>query len=273
MLIVYPLLLAFALSAGGTGFLWLLAANGPRAPGPASVFGVAWLGGAATAISLPAIPVLTVLLPLVGGSVILGMRAGDSETPEHIVRGAAVAATRVCLGLGVALIVTLSGFPSFWANPIYAGTRWVDGLTGLLLLGAGLILLCALAGFRGGGSRRGFITWWVPWLSEIVGLALGLAIYHDLDPTFDAVFFDAGMIAPASHSPWTVASFSAGLAGVYVPLAMALASAALAGAGMEKRSWVAVTITAVLGLVVAIMGLGLVTDMYHGFGRRLGSTR
>lgn len=41
---------------------------------------------------------------------------------------------------------------------------------------------------------------------------------------------------------------------------------------MEKRSRIPVTITVVLGLVVAIIGLGLVTDTYHGFSRRLGLT-
>lgn len=272
MLIVHPLLLTLGLTVGARGLLQWLATDRPRTPGLASVFVVGWLGGAATAISLPGVPILILLLSLVGARVVLGIRAGDAA--ELLLRGAAVVATRVCLGLGVALIVTLSGFPSFWANPIYAGTRWVDGLTGLLLLSAGLILLCEIIGLRVGRGRGGFAARSVPWLGEILGLALALAIYHDLDPTFDAVFFGAGMIVPASHSPWTVGFFSAGLAAVYVPLALTLASAAAASGQWSRwtRSPTLVAATAVLCLAVAIIGLGLLTGTYHGFSRRLGFT-
>jgi hypothetical protein len=178
----------------------------------------------------------------------------------------------VSLGFGLALIVTLSGFPSFWANPIHAGKEWVDGLTGLLLLGAGLLLLCEVIGLREGGNGAGFAARGVPFLSEILGLALGLAIYHDFDPTFDAVFFGAGMIVPASHSPWSVGSFSAGLAAVYVPLAHTLASAATAHGQVFRwtRFPILAAPTVLLCLAVAIIGLALVTGTYHGFSQRLG---
>ena len=225
-----------------------LATDRPRTPGLVSVLGVAWLGGAATAISRPGVPILILLLSLVGASVVLGIRAGDPR--ESLQRVASVAATRVCLGLGVALIVTLSGFPSFWADPIQAGKRWADRVTGLLLLGTGLILLRGVIGLRARGSRRGFGARSVPWLSEIMGLALGLASYHDLDPTFDAVFFGAGMIGPASHSPWTVGIFSAGLTAVYVPLAFSLAPAATAYGQLSRsrRSPILVAATVLLCL-------------------------
>lgn len=173
-MIVHSLLLTLGLTVGARGILQWLATDRPRTPGLASVFVVGWLGGAATAISLSGLSMLTLLLSLVGASVVLGIRAGDAA--ELLLRGAAVAATRMCLGLGVALIVTLSGFPSFWANPIYAGTRWVDGLTGLLLLSAGLILLCEIIGLRVGRGRGGFAARSVPWLGEILGLALPLAL-------------------------------------------------------------------------------------------------
>jgi hypothetical protein len=103
---------------------------------------------------------------------------------------------------------------------------------------------------------------------------LGLAIYHDLDPTFDAVFFGAGMIGPASHSPWTVGFFSAGLTAVYVPLAFTLASAATAYGQLSssRRSPILAAATELLCLSVAIIGLGLLTGTYHGFSRRLGFT-
>lgn len=117
------LLLILVLAGGPRGLLRWLATDRPRTPRLASVLGVGWLGGAATAISLPAVPILSLLLSLVGAGVVLRSRAGDGA--ELLLRGAAVTASRVSLGLGVALIVTLSGFPSFWANPIYAGTRWV----------------------------------------------------------------------------------------------------------------------------------------------------
>lgn len=272
MLIVHSLLLTLGLTVGARGLLQWLATDRPRSTGLASVLGVGWLGGAATAISLPAIPILSLLLSLVGASVVLRSRAGDGA--ELILRGATVTASRVSLGLGVALIVTLSGFPSFYANPIYAGKQWVDGITGLLLLSAGLILLYEVIGLRVGRSLAALAARGVPWLSEILGLTLGLAIYHDLDPTFDAVFFGAGMIVPASHSPWTVGFFSAGLAAVYVPLALTLASAAAASGQWSRwtRSPTLVAATAVLCLAVAIIGLGLLTGTYHGFSRRLGFT-
>jgi hypothetical protein len=172
----------------------------------------------------------------------------------------------------VALIVTISGFPSFYANPIYAATWWVDGIAGLLFISAGLILLREVFGLRLGGKRRDIAVRSLPWICEILGMALGLAIFHDLDPTFDAVFFRVGMIVPSSHSPWTVGFFSAGLTAVYAPLALALASAAQTHEPWTRwvRSPVLAGLTALFCLSVTMIGLGLMTGTYHGFSRSLG---
>lgn len=248
-----------------------LATDRPRTPGLTSVLGVGWLGGAATAISFPGVPILTLLLFLVGATLVVGSRTGNGR--GDLPGGAGVAATRLCLGLGTALTVTLSGFPAALAAPIYTGKGWVDTLSGLLLLGASVFLSCEVIGIHVGRSRGALGGRGVSWVSEILGLSVGLAVYHDLDPTFDAVFFKVGMIGPASHSPWTVAFFSVGLAGVYVPLALAVGSVARGmRMSMPGRSRVLIAITVLLGLTIAIMGFGLVTGTYHGFSRRMGFT-
>lgn|GEM_PF-2748092 len=272
MPIVYRLLATLVVAAGSRGLLQWLATDRPRSPGWASVLGVGWLGGASTGVAVAGLPILTLLLALLGTRIIRGIRTGEASEPLQ--QGVVVATTRMALGLGVGLVITLSGFPSGYANAVYAGKRWVDAIAGLFLLGGGLVLLSEVIGVGARGSRRRLAMRLGGWRGEILGLALALALYHDLDPTFDAVFAGVGMMVAASHSPWTVGFFSAGLTGVYVPLTMSLASLAQLSIQPFRRKGLSAlaAVTALFCLAVVIFGFAMVVGTYHAFSRRLGFT-
>ena len=80
---------------------------------------------------------------------------------------------------------------------------------------------------------------------------MGLVRYHELDPSFDSVFFATGNAVASSHAPLTVAVFSTALSVLHFVVAATAsrwrlpAARALAGAG-----------TVVLGAAVAGSGLG-----------------
>ena len=125
---------------------------------------------------------------------------------------------------------------------------------------------------RMGGPRRvkrsdGIGRWWEGLLDVGAGLALGLALFHDTDPTFDSVFFATGTAVAASHAPLTVAAFVVALGATLV----AAASGLLGAAG--RVLWLAAVPYAIgfLGAAGTLaMGILLATGGYEAFGRMLG---
>lgn len=249
----------------------LLDASGLRltgSPGILGVLGAAWLGGVAFPASWPALPVTVSVLGLLASILVLSVRNG--QPPWEIRRRALATTASFCSGLATALVVTFSGFPGSYASMVYAGKGWVDLAAGGTVAVQGLVLvgrvlgLDMLGGGGGLGRRKGRHRTWEP---ALLGLAVGLTIYHDIDPTFDSAFFATGTAVATSHSPGAVIFFLFGAGLVYAATAWGLGG--LQPYGPRARR--GVSASAVL-LDFATMGLGvaLAVGVYHPVARGLG---
>ncbi|HBH03617.1 MAG TPA: hypothetical protein DDZ42_17140 [Candidatus Rokubacteria bacterium] len=146
-------------------------------------------------------------------------------------------------GFSLTFVVAIGGVPDPLARAIYRAHHPLGEVTlgGLLLLW-GLAVTVRVPSHvraRAGSYAAG------------LGVAMGLVRYHELDPSFDSVFFATGNAVASSHAPLTVAVFSTALSVLHFVVAATAsrwrlpAARALAGAG-----------TVVLGAAVAGSGLG-----------------
>ena len=146
-------------------------------------------------------------------------------------------------GFSLTFVVAIGGVPDPLARAMYRAPHPLGevALGGLLLLW-GLAVTVRVPSHvraRAGSYAAG------------LGVAMGLVRYHELDPSFDSVFFATGNAVASSHAPLTVAVFSTALSVLHFVVAATAsrwrlpAARALAGAG-----------TVVLGAAVAGSGLG-----------------
>lgn len=147
-------------------------------------------------------------------------------------------------GFSLAFVVAISGAPDLVARGIYRAHRAIEvALGGLLALWGALVAVRVPALIE---ARSG---WWAAGL----GVATGLLFYHELDPSYDSVFFATGNAVASSHAPLTVVTFSTALSALYLAAAAQAArwrlpaARTLAGAG-----------TALVGVAVVGGWLGAV---------------
>lgn len=140
-------------------------------------------------------------------------------------------------GFSLTFVVAISGVPNLVAQGIYGAHKVIEVAVGALLVLWGALVAVrvpALIEARAGWSAAG------------LGVATGLAFYHELDPSYDSVFFATGNAVASSHAPLTVAIFSTALSALYLAAAAQAArwrlpaARPLAGAG-----------TALVGVAVA----------------------
>jgi len=201
-------------------------------------------GGAALALTRP---FLLVLAPYL--AVLLDGRGLDLRGPVLYLGGFASA-----------FIVTIGGMPKPIATTVYGAERLVDAVGGLIFLLLGV--LAVLRAWRSDFSRprgakgRAILQWTVP---AALGVTTGALMYHELDPTYDSVFFATANVEAASHAPLTVALFTAALGSVYLvggAATRALIAKARGGEAILRAGQV------VAGLATAALGLALLTDRF-----------
>ncbi|MBI1734527.1 MAG: hypothetical protein HYR51_05070 [Candidatus Rokubacteria bacterium] len=131
-------------------------------------------------------------------------------------------------GFSLTFAVAISGAPDPVARAIYRAHGVSE-----VALGVVLALWGALVAVRVPAvveARSG-------WLAAGLGVATGLLFYHELDPSYDSVFFATGNAVASSHAPLTVAVFSTALSVLYFAAAVPAArwrfpaGRTLAGAG------------------------------------------
>ena len=203
------------------------------------------LGGVGLAFSraflLVVIPLLTVLFHALDGT-------GDRQSGRSRYWGALGA----YLGaFAVGFVVTISGTPAAAARAIY-GSEWAIHLvSGLVLLAWGPVRLL-------GRLLRPSSSWALEAGSAgILGVAIAMLLYHELDPVYDSVFFATGNIVAASHAPLTVAPFAAGLVLTY--LLAAAAVRAMAASWASARPGASRAGRVLGGLATALIGLAVLT--------------
>jgi hypothetical protein len=138
------------------------------------------------------------------------------------------------VGFSLTFVVAISGAPAPVAQAIYRGHDLIElGVGGLLALWGALIAVRVPALIEARSE------WWAAGL----GVATGLLFYHELDPSYDSVFFATGNAVAASHAPLTVATFATALSILYLgaaaravrwrlPIGRTLAGAATALVGV-----------------------------------------
>jgi len=233
-------LLATALSTAAA----IVAVYAPGIPLRGSVWMAALAGGAALAFTRP---FLLVLAPYL--AVLLDGRASELRGPVLYLGGFALA-----------FIVTIGGMPRPIATTIYGAERLVDVVGGLIFLLLGVLAVIRAWRFEAsrprGAKGRAILLWT---FAAALGLTTGALMYHELDPTYDSVFFATANAEPASHAPLTVALFTAALGGVYL-VAGGAARALIAKARGGDAILRAVQVVA--GLATAALGLALLTDRF-----------
>jgi hypothetical protein len=215
----------------------------------------AFTGGVALAFSLPfllvVVPCLTVLSlrrPTEVGSSAFGERVNWGPLEFYL----AVFAP--------AFVVTISGFPTALATPIYRSEWLIDPTGGALFLfwGGGVVM-----GLLPGEPGRSPSPVWRRVVSQgpagVLGASTGALMYHELDPAYDSVFFFTANAVAASHAPLTVAVFTIGLGLTY----MAAGSVATAVASRARWGLMVLLVGRILsGIATVTIGLLVLTDRF-----------
>jgi hypothetical protein len=81
---------------------------------------------------------------------------------------------------------------------------------------------------------------------------MGLLLFHDLDPTYDSVFFSTGLAVAESHWPRAAYAFALGLGTIYVLGIGWLGGWAKRGAGPRRA---VVTIQRIAAVAVMLVGI------------------
>lgn len=188
------------------------------------------LGGWALAFTRPLL--LFVLIPF---ATVLWLRT--SRHPPHDPGWPQLPPALFLAGLSLTFSIAISGAPDPVARAIYRAHSVIE-----VAVGAVLAVWGALVAVRVPApveARSG-------WLAAALGVATGLLFYHELDPSYDSVFFATGNAVASSHAPLTVAVFSTALSVLY----LAAAAQALRWRSPAGRT-LAGTGTALLGVAVA----------------------
>ncbi len=114
------------------------------------------------------------------------------------------------IGFSLTFVVAISGAPDLVARVIYRAHSLIElAVGGLLVLWGALVAVRVPALVE---ARSG-------WFAAGLGVATGLLFYHELDPSYDSVFFATGNAVASSHAPLTVAAFSTALSVLYFVVA------------------------------------------------------
>jgi cytochrome c biogenesis protein CcdA len=205
----------------------------------------AFVGGLALAFSLPFLlvlfPFLTVLF------------AEDTNAGP-------LASTAFLGTFALAFLVTISGLPGFIAAPMYQSEWLVDPAGGMVFVIWGLLSFAGLSPvgplWASPSLSRRLLR---PFSALVFGLSTGALMFHELDPAYDSVFFATANAVAASHSPVTVAVFTAGLGLTY--LALARLTAAMA----SRVSWSRAVFAAgrmASGIATAVIGVAILTQRF-----------
>lgn len=214
----------------------------------------AFMGGVALAFSRPflvvLVPYLTVLF---GGLKKEGLAAYGpwiSWGPLGWYLGA----------FALAFVVTISGVPKTVATPIYRSEWLIDPVGGLVFLTWGLLAVLGLLppspahasssawrGVAGSGS------------AGVLGATAGILMYHEIDPTYDSVFFFTANAVAASHAPVTVAVFATGMGLVDLAAAGVITAMASRARRAHRILLGARTLSAV---ATALLGFAILTRKF-----------
>lgn len=172
------------------------------------------------------------------------------------------------LGFGTAFVLGISGWPRVLSQPLYAYAKGIARVAGGVLILGGLVASVEIMTGRGRGRNLGRILGnWKGLLDVAAGLALGLALYHDMDPTYDSVFFATGTAVAASHAAVTVAAFVLA-AGATI---LAVAWGVLHGASLSPAFAILLYGLRCLGTAGTLaVGILLATGRYGGVAAMLG---
>jgi hypothetical protein len=207
---------------------------------------------------------MAITAPILAGALAtcLGARTASSRNGNGPpLRSILVPAVTFGIGFAVAFSTPISGTPAAYAAFVSAGRRVVDIAGGILLVGLGAWALAAgrLAWRRRVAGRPRWPHGLSPTVAAAAGGAvMGLLLFHDLDPTYDSVFFSTGLAVAESHWPRAAYAFSLGLAIIYVLGIGWLGGWAKRGGGARRAVVVIQQVAA-----VAVMVLGVVFATGH----------
>lgn len=210
-----------------------------------------FLGGIAASGMAITAPILAAVLTTSLWAPTANSRNGNGPT----LRSTVVPAVAFGAGFAVAFSTPISGTPAAYAAIISAGRRVLDVGGGIILGGLGAWSLAAggLARRRGAAGRLRWPVGLSPTVAAAVGgLLMGLLLFHDLDPTYDSVFFSAGLAVAESHWPRAAYAFALGLGTIYVLGIGWLGGWAKRGAGPRRA---VVTIQRIAAVAVMVLGI------------------
>lgn len=222
-------LLAVAVLAAGAYALVYIGGASEAATLRGRVLLAGFLGGWALAFTRP------FFLLLVPFATVAWLRTRGSAAPSP--RWLCLAPALFLAGFSLTFVVTISGAPNLVARAIYRAHNLIEVAVGGLLF-----LWGALVAVRVPRFVEARPEWWAAGL----GVAVGVLFYHELDPSYDSVFFATGNAVASSHAPLTVAAFSTALSVLY----FAAASQAARWCPRAARTLVGAA-TAVVGAAVA----------------------
>jgi len=260
--------LAIAASIGAYGLVFGVDWP-PIATEPSSslrVLVVALVGGVALAFNKAMLP----LHLLLAGRLDWGGVSGNASQVRGLER-VPYRAGLCLLGFGLAFVVGISGRPRVLSQPLYAYAKGIARVAGGVLILGGLVASVEVMAGLGRGRILGRILGnWKGLLDVAAGMALGLALYHDIDPTYDSLFFATGTAVAASHSALAVAVFVVASGATLLAVAW----------GLLRAASLAPRVTALLygihllgaGGILAV-GTLLTTGAYEGFATMVGLHR
>lgn len=180
-----------------------------------------FVGGWALAFTRPLL--LFLLIPF---ATVVWLRT--SGRPSHTARWSWLPPALFLTGFSLTFAVAISGVPEPLARAIYGAHGVIETAVGAVLALWGAVVAVHVPARVEARSA---------WLAAGLGIATGLLFYHDLDPSYDSVFFATGNAVASSHAPLTVAVFSTALSILYFAAAVQAvrwrfpAGRMLAGAG------------------------------------------
>jgi hypothetical protein len=163
----------------------------------------AFLGGWALAFTRP---LLLLMVPL---TTVIWLRTGRQGASRPQSPGLSPAL--FLIGFSLTFVVAISGAPDMIARAIYRAHKLLE-----IGVGALLVLWGALVAVRVPALIDARPGWW----AGALGGAAGLLFYHELDPSYDSVFFATGNAIASSHAPLTVAAFATALSVLYLVVAV-----------------------------------------------------
>jgi cytochrome c biogenesis protein CcdA len=210
----------------------------------------AFTGGVALALSRPFLSVLATYLVVLFGNLKeegLASRRRIDWGPPGCYLGA----------FALAFVVTISGFPSALATPIHRSEPLVDYAAGAVFVVWGLVSLLGLLSPGPATSVWRRVTG--AGSAGVLGATTGAFIYHEVDPTYDSVFFLTANAVAVSHAPLTVAVFTTGLGLIYLAVGVvAVETASLAR--LDRKALLKVR--TLCGVAAALIGLAILTQRF-----------